>query len=522
MLGNTFSAPEAEQSLFSKFYNFIIGATAPVVEKSIVSDFKPFSMQKISQELMLLDSPMCIEEENRKTKKRSRPEFQTSPELTNKAKRIRRDEPDQEQIISIKKNTRRKTLTSISTTNKDSKRQRTIVGATARKEIDYFSELGRFTQRLRNNSAKTVVPDMLEDVFFNEDLKNIFEYVLNYITRNATRLSNLSNGKAVRLNKSVTNLPRNLQISKSTSGKLRLFVETNKKSKMGTKDLANALLGKGTFKTVLRCYQIDSDTPKAWACSKIKNEVREAISEATLTNQLEHPHIAHFEIGNRYKNSKKITLYSKLAIGTLEDVVNGKISCSSEEKENLMMQILDAVSFIHSKGVIHQDLKPQNILIHRDKNGALIAKLSDFGISVKNNPFDNSKIHAPLSTLGYESPQILAYYREKNSEQYNYYFGNSFKTLAKDVFNRFKDQIIKPSKACTSNDCWALGVIYYELMHAKKPTISVVTYSKKSGNPIIDGLLSVHANDRLDSATAFEQIKQRNMITMQSMRMSLS
>lgn len=508
MLGNTFSALDTEQSLFSKLYNFIAGPTIPLVQKSFVPDFQPFETQKISQ-MSTLDDPMLIEEDTR-DKKRSLFEFQSSlifpNEATNAVKRIRREEPAQRQFMNIEKKIIKKI-----------KRKRKIIIMPVQKEIDLFSTLGRFVQRLRNNANKSVVPDLLEDLFFPDDLKNIFEYVINYVTRNMTKLSNLANGNSIRLNKGTTKLQRNIQISKSNSGKLRLFVETNRKSKMGTKDLPNALLGKGTFKTVLRCYQLDSDIPKIWACSKIKSEIREAISEAELTNQLVHPHIAHFEIGTRYKNGKKITLYSKLAIGTLEDIVNGKISCSPEEKEILMMQIIDAVAFIHSKDVVHQDIKPQNILIYRDKSGALVAKLSDFGISVKNN----RNMHAPLSTLGYESPQILAYYQDRNSEQYNYYFANSLRTLGKDVFNRFKDQIIKPNKACTSNDCWALGVMYYELMHGKKPTISIVTYAKKSGNPIIDGLLSLHANDRLDSASALEQIKQRCMASEKSMRMSL-
>ena len=40
-------------------------------------------------------------------------------------------------------------------------------------------------------------------------------------------------------------------------------------------------------------------------------------------------------------------------------------------------QILDAVEFIHSKGVVHQDLKPDNILIGDDD----VAKLADFGLA---------------------------------------------------------------------------------------------------------------------------------------------
>jgi serine/threonine protein kinase len=41
-----------------------------------------------------------------------------------------------------------------------------------------------------------------------------------------------------------------------------------------------------------------------------------------------------------------------------------------------MRQILEGVSYMHSKGVFHRDLKPQNILI----NSSGLVKIADFGL----------------------------------------------------------------------------------------------------------------------------------------------
>jgi hypothetical protein len=47
----------------------------------------------------------------------------------------------------------------------------------------------------------------------------------------------------------------------------------------------------------------------------------------------------------------------------------------------ILKQILDGLAFAHSKGVIHRDLKPGNILLERNADGELVVKIADFGLA---------------------------------------------------------------------------------------------------------------------------------------------
>ncbi|KAA6363024.1 MAG: hypothetical protein EZS28_041449 [Streblomastix strix] len=49
----------------------------------------------------------------------------------------------------------------------------------------------------------------------------------------------------------------------------------------------------------------------------------------------------------------------------------------------IMLQILNGIQYIHSKGIIHKDIKPSNILMHSPPGcGRVILKMTDFGEAV--------------------------------------------------------------------------------------------------------------------------------------------
>lgn len=97
-------------------------------------------------------------------------------------------------------------------------------------------------------------------------------------------------------------------------------------------------------------------------------------------------------------------------------VVGGELMAEIETREfyseadasYCMQQILEAINYCHKKGVIHSDLKPQNILLTSKTKGAAI-KIADFGLA-KVVSGDERSWFGSDGTAKYMAPEI---YREE-------------------------------------------------------------------------------------------------------------
>jgi len=82
---------------------------------------------------------------------------------------------------------------------------------------------------------------------------------------------------------------------------------------------------------------------------------------------------------------------------------NGKGNALSEKiSKEFCFQLLIGIKFCHQKGIMHRDLKPQNLLI---ENGSKL-KIADFGLS-RNFCIPIGKFTHEVVTLWYRSPEIL-------------------------------------------------------------------------------------------------------------------
>lgn len=67
--------------------------------------------------------------------------------------------------------------------------------------------------------------------------------------------------------------------------------------------------------------------------------------------------------------------------GTLTTWVNSKKSKSLYEAFKIFKGIVSPVMALHCYGIVHNDIKPANILLSVEPDGNLCPKLTDFGIS---------------------------------------------------------------------------------------------------------------------------------------------
>ncbi|KAH7428385.1 hypothetical protein KP509_10G090200 [Ceratopteris richardii] len=81
----------------------------------------------------------------------------------------------------------------------------------------------------------------------------------------------------------------------------------------------------------------------------------------------------------------------------------GKPPLAAKHVQNLMYQLCKGVAHLHSHGVMHRDLKPQNLLIDKEKG---LLKIADLGLGRAFTVPLKSYTHE-IVTLWYRAPEVL-------------------------------------------------------------------------------------------------------------------
>lgn len=129
-------------------------------------------------------------------------------------------------------------------------------------------------------------------------------------------------------------------------------------------------------------------------------QVRRFVNESKAVAMLSHPNVVKiFNISVR-SNIKFIVMEYIEGI-TLKDYMTKKGVLSFNEIISYTEQILHALEHAHSKGVVHRDIKPQNIMLL--KNGVI--KVMDFGIAKLPNAETLTLTDKAIGTVFYISPE---------------------------------------------------------------------------------------------------------------------
>lgn len=139
-------------------------------------------------------------------------------------------------------------------------------------------------------------------------------------------------------------------------------------------------IGGGSYATVFS-YE-DAFYNKKFAIKRAKKELNEKELERfkreydTIKN-LNSPYILEVYNYDATKN-EYVVEYMNCTLKKYIDSNNQLIS--SVERKCICNQILEAFTYIHSKGFLHRDIAPTNVLIRKYDDSKIVVKISDFGL----------------------------------------------------------------------------------------------------------------------------------------------
>uniref|UniRef100_A0A914HCA6 phosphorylase kinase n=1 Tax=Globodera rostochiensis TaxID=31243 RepID=A0A914HCA6_GLORO len=203
------------------------------------------------------------------------------------------------------------------------------------------------------------------------------------------------------------------------------------------------VIGRGLASVVRRCVEKESKKQYAVKIVDLSTERQsereakrlgeETLSEVRLLKLLSgHPSIICLH--EFFTTPTFLFAIFELARCELFEALNKSVTFSEKRTRLVMRQLFDGVRYLHSKRIIHRDLKLENILCIDDKR----VVVSDFGFAKQLEP--DQKLRDLFGTPGYLAPETLRCQMYEDAEGYG-----------------------------LEVDEWALGVIMYTLLAGYAP-----------------------------------------------------
>ena len=231
-----------------------------------------------------------------------------------------------------------------------------------------------------------------------------------------------------------------------------LIAHLEKDSWDDLKYLKGAMIGQGSFGTVflalhavtaelMAVKQVEMPSKVGGTTDAKKNNMIEALKhEITLLKDLKHENIVRYLGSNSDETHLNIFL-EYVAGGSVATMLQNYGSLPEGLVANFVRQILQGLSYLHSKDIIHRDIKGANILV--DNKGTV--KISDFGISKR----------VEASTLLNPGPHKR---------------GGPRVSLQGSVFWMAPEVIRSQGQGYSAKvDIWSLGCVVLEMFAGKRP-----------------------------------------------------
>ena len=175
---------------------------------------------------------------------------------------------------------------------------------------------------------------------------------------------------------------------------------------LGNRYLLSGLLGTGGMAEVFLAHDRMLDRDLALKVlmehyAKDERFVRRFRREAQSAAALNHPNVVQIYDQGRAEDGRYYIAMEHMSDGSLEDLILRRGPLGASEAARLASQVAEALHAAHIRGIVHRDIKPQNVLL--DKAGR--AKVADFGIALAASRTSTSGTNLLFGTPSYMSPE---------------------------------------------------------------------------------------------------------------------
>lgn len=170
-------------------------------------------------------------------------------------------------------------------------------------------------------------------------------------------------------------------------------------------DMRSEVLGQGAFAIVKKALERSTGN---WYAVKIidKKKVMTGVAverEIDILKKINHEYVVGLK--DFYEDDNNYYLIMDLVSGgDLMDFVTQNGAIPEDAAREITRQVLSAVEYVHSCGISHRDIKPDNILISQDE--PVVVKVSDFGLAKISK--SGSQLRTFCGTLAYLAPEIMS------------------------------------------------------------------------------------------------------------------
>ncbi len=103
--------------------------------------------------------------------------------------------------------------------------------------------------------------------------------------------------------------------------------------------------------------------------------------EARTASQLRHQNLIEVQDVGTTDDGQPFMVMDYVSGKSLSDTINEKGRLSVEETVAIFLQLCSGLSYAHKQNILHRDLKPSNVMLVKDEQGNVTAKILDFGIA---------------------------------------------------------------------------------------------------------------------------------------------